>query len=124
MQIRLLSFALIYIISQSAVASSDGSCLSALGLGVIPDGGIAIGYPSPTALPGVPCQTTIVTCIDGILNGSDLYSSCTDLPKDCQGLPNGASVTGYLTPITPCIPTTVTCTNGTLSGSMPFPTCN
>ena len=102
---------------------SDGNCISTLGLGFILNGGTITGYATSMSMPGTPCLISTVTCVNGSLNGPDLYPSCSDINQNCQGVPNGGSVSGYASPIAPCLMTTVTCTNGTLSGPMPFPAC-
>jgi hypothetical protein len=121
---KYFGFLLFLSVSQLVTASPDGGCLSNLGLGVIPNGATASGYPTSISLPGTPCAMTTVTCIDGTLTGPDLYPSCSDIMQDCQGIPNGGFASGYISPVPPCIQTTITCTNGTLSGPMPSPSCN
>lgn len=105
-------------------ARSDGSCMSALGLGFIANGGTVSGYATSMSVAGTPCSISTVSCTDGSLNGPDLYPSCSDINQDCPGVPNGGSVSGYTSSVAPCTMTTVTCTNGSLSGPQPFPTCS
>lgn len=119
-----LAFIAFVMIGQLSVANTNGSCSSSLGLGIIQNGETVSGYLISISLPGTPCFSTTVTCINGNLNGPDLYPSCSDILQDCAGIPNGSSVTGYISPLAPCILTTVTCSNGSLSGPEPFSSCN
>jgi hypothetical protein len=102
---------------------AGGNCISSLGLGIIPNGGSVTGYLSPTSLPALPCASTIVTCINGVLSGPDLYPACTSINQDCAGVPDGGVLTGYISPVPPCVMTTVTCINGVLSGPLPAVSC-
>lgn len=113
------------LISQVSFANQNESCQTDLGFGVILHGESISGYTTSMSLPGTPCSSSMmmVTCINGVLNGPDLYPSCSDILQDCLGVPNGGSVSGYVSPVGPCIASTVTCVNGSLSGPLPYSSC-
>jgi hypothetical protein len=66
------------LVSQFASADMDGNCLSALGLGMIPNGATASGYLTSLSLPGTPCALTTVTCQNGSFSGPLPYPSCVE----------------------------------------------
>jgi hypothetical protein len=78
---KIIIAALFMFVSQMALAAPGDSCLSVLGLGVIPNGGAAIGYPSPMSQPGFPCTVMTVMCIDGAFIGPDLYPTCFNVEE-------------------------------------------
>ena len=83
---------------------------------------------------GSSCQSQSRTCLNGVLSGSNPYSSCrVEPPMGCtfngQAIAHGGSVTAYRNATVPfgstCeAPETRVCNNGTLSGSYTAPGCN
>jgi hypothetical protein len=92
-------------------------------IGVISNGGVAIGFLSPNSSPGQPCETGSAICVNGVLNGPPVYPSCHAASQDCNGVPNGGSFSGYISSVPHCVASTVTCIDGVLSGPMPSPAC-
>jgi hypothetical protein len=91
------------------------------------DGMVRTGFLQPITTGDVPCPTGLQTCVSGIWTGPILFDTCENHTKSCGGIPHGAAVFGYLSPIAPpgfqCTPASKVCLDGAWSGPEVFPSC-
>ena len=115
----------------SCMVVAAGNC--ALGAQEIANGATVSGYSAAQVGSGQTCASVAATatCTNGVLS-KNIYSACSIATSaSCQFngqfLPDGASITSYLTASVPfgsaCSPEVRTCTNGTLSGNYAAPAC-
>jgi len=99
----------------------------------IPHGGSIFAFSNSTVAYGQSCSGQTRTCNNGVLSGSNQFSSCgVGQAAAClfngTNVAHGASVTAFAASTTPfgttCQSQTRTCNNGILSGSNTFSTCN
>lgn len=116
--------------SCASVAAKPSSCLFAGR--TVNSGESVIAYATSMVASGVPCQSQVRTCNNGILSGSWQFSSCVvEQPASCllngQTIPHGGSQVLYLNSVADssgrCPTETRVCTNGTLSGSAKYSSC-
>lgn len=98
----------------------------------VPHGGSTQAWATNSVAYGQSCKSEIRSCTNGVLSGSNTYSSCSVEPaKSCtfngQVVANGASVQAYSSSQVPygqtCQSETRTCSNGVLSGSNTIASC-
>ncbi|WP_415062525.1 hypothetical protein [Bdellovibrio sp.] len=113
-----------------AVAAAPSSCLFAGR--TVNSGESVVAYATSVVASGIPCQSQVRTCNNGVLSGSWQFSSCTvEQPASCllngQTIPHGGSQVLYLNSVADssgrCPTETRVCTNGTLSGSAKYSSC-
>lgn len=95
-------------------------------------GGSVLAFATNSVAFGQTCKSESRTCSNGVLSGTNTYSSCSVEPaKTCtfngQTIANGATVKAYASSTVPfgstCQSETRTCTNGQLSGSNTVASC-
>lgn len=111
----------------SATFRHDSKNLRPLELGRCGNGTTRQGFISPEATGDAPCIQGTQTCVAGHWQGPDLFQSCDNFAKSCEGQPHGSVVHGYLEPTSPqgvpCMPAAKTCINGGWSGPEVYPSC-
>jgi hypothetical protein len=60
------------------------------------------------------------TCVD---HDSDDNSPCVEQNLDCGGVSHGATLIGWVSPVSPCIPAVATCIDGEFDAPIPHPFC-
>lgn len=132
MRIQKLVLILIHTIALSGCASAtvahDSKKAQPLELNQCVDGASRQGFISPTTAGDAPCIQGTQTCISGHWQGPELFQSCDNFTKSCDGQPHGSVVNGYFQPTSfqgvPCTPATKTCLNGSWSGPEVYPSCS
>ena len=95
------------------------------------DGKAITAYVSSTAPATGTCQSESRVCHDGILSGTNAYSTCSAAPAAClfdgRTVPHGTTVTAYASSQvadgTVCLPQSRTCLNGALTGVGEYANC-
>lgn len=86
------------------------------------------GFLSPTTAGDSPCIQETQICMSGHWQGPELFQSCDNFTKSCDGQPHGSVTSGYLQPTSPhgvpCMPATKICLNGNWSGPEVYPSCS
>lgn len=98
----------------------------------IASGASVAAYSTSSVSAGLTCSVEYRTCSNGILSGSNQYSSCAvDAPRSClfngQNVASGEKVSAYLNSTVPygssCQSESRTCLDGTLDGSYQYGNC-
>lgn len=86
------------------------------------------GFTSAITTGDTHCVQESQVCISGKWQGPELFPSCDNFTKSCNGHSHGSSIQGYLQPTSshgiPCTPATKTCINGNWTGPEVFPNCS
>lgn len=91
------------------------------------EGAVRQGYISPNTLGDLSCSTGTQVCSSGHWQGPQIFDTCENLLKSCNGSLHGSLVSGYLSPTgpngIPCSPATKTCINGNWAGPEVYTSC-